>query len=230
VTVNSGGTLGGTGMVAGVVIVNAGGSIEAGTSAGTLALVNGLNLSAGGTNVWELAANSTASSFDQIILTGGNLVLDGAARVRVKFTGAATFPSAGNAFWQSARSWKIISITGTAANPGLSNFIAVEGAEGNDAGTFSTSVDANGVYLNFIPGATPPSPVISSQIVGAGTTSAQLTWSSVNGVTYQVQYKTNLNQAVWQVLSNITATGSSTTVVDNNNPVPKERYYRILAQ
>ena len=66
-------------------------------------------------------------------------------------------------------------------------------------------------------------------IVGAGTTSVQLSFSSVNGTGYTVQYKTNLNLAVWTTLTNITATGSSTTITDNTAPVPRERYYRVTS-
>src|SRR5207244_2970383 len=70
VTVNPGGTLGGTGTVAGPVTVFSGGRIGAGASAGTLTVTNGLELTSGGTNIWELATNSVASgSFDQIVLT-----------------------------------------------------------------------------------------------------------------------------------------------------------------
>jgi hypothetical protein len=48
-------------------------------------LVSGLDLSAGGTNVWELSDLTTASegvNFDQIILTDGNLALGANARLR----------------------------------------------------------------------------------------------------------------------------------------------------
>jgi fibronectin-binding autotransporter adhesin len=232
VSLSSSGVLGGTGTIAGAVVASNGGSINAGTSAGILTLQNGLDLSADGTNVWELAANTitgAGTSFDQISLTGGDLVLGGGSRIFVKFIGTATFPDAGNAFWQSARSWKIIALSGAAANPGLTVFAGVDGAEGNTAGTFSTSADATGVYLNFTPGVTPPPPVIEPNIVGAGTANAALSWSSLSGVNYQVQYKNDLNDVNWSVLTNITATGAKTTIVDSTTPVPAKRFYRVLA-
>jgi autotransporter-associated beta strand protein len=231
VTVNSGGTLGGNGTV-GAVVVNAGGSVGAGASAGILTIANGLSLSANGTNVWELAANSTSNpgaDFDQISLTGGNLVLGGSSRLLVKFIGAATFPDTNNVFWQTSHQWTIIAGSGSASNPGLSNFSAVHGATGNNAGTFGTSVDASGnVTLTFTPAAV-GAPVVSPTIVGAGTTSAQVSWSSVPGESYTVQYKANLDQPDWVDLTNLQATGATTTIVDSTTPAPTQRFYRVIS-
>ena len=234
VTVSSDGILGGTGTVSGSVVVVSNGVVNAGTSAGILTLGNGLDLGDNdATNVWELAANSTNNAgvnFDQISLTGGNLVLGGTSRLHVRFIGSATFPDAGNPFWQTNRSWLIIAGSGSAANPGSTTFASVDGVAGNNAGSFSTSADANGnVYLNFTPGVTPPPPVIDSTIVGAGTTSAQVSWSSMAGASYTVEYKSNLNQIGWLTLTNLTASGTTTTIVDNTSPVPVERYYRVVS-
>ena len=232
VTVSSGGTLGGTGIIAGLVTVNSGGVIGAGASAGILTLNNGLDLSAGGTNVWELAVNSTnnpGTSFDQLALTGGNLVLGGTSRLHLKFTGSATFPDASNPFWQEARAWKVIDLSGGGAvNPGPTVFAGVDGVQGNSAGTFTTAAAADGIYLSFTPRVTPPQPYIEPNVVGAGTTSAQVSWSSMAGASYTVQYKTNLNQVGWLDLTNLTATGSTTAIIDNTSPVPNERYYRVI--
>jgi len=153
-------------------------------------------------------------------------VLGGSARVSVKFTGTATFPSSTNAFWQQTNTWKIIDLTGSAANPGLTVFAFVDGAAGNNTGIFTTSADATGIYLTFRP---IPRPSIDPNVVGAGTTNAQLSWSSVGGVTYRVQYKTNLNQIGWLDLTNLAATGTTTTIVDNTSPAPAERYYRVIS-
>lgn len=231
VAVYANGVLGGTGTIAGAVVVTNGGSLNAGESAGTLTLENGLDLGQGGTNVWELAANTTSGdgiNFDQIALTGGNLVLGGSSRLLIKFVGTATFPASDDPFWQSARSWKVISLAG-GANPDDTVFAGVDGVEGNTAGTFSTTADAAGIYLNFNPGVTPPEPYIDPNVVGAGTASAQLSWSSVAGAGYTVQYKTNLNQTGWLTLTNLTAEGTTTTIVDNTSPVPNQRYYRVVS-
>lgn len=232
VYVYTNGVLGGTGTIAGAVIVTNGGCINAGTSTGVLTLQNGLNLSQDGTNIWELAANTTTGqgvNFDQITLTGGQLVLGGNSRLLIRFTGSATFPHPADPFWQSARSWKVISLSGAATNPGLTVFAGVDGVDGNLAGTFGTTADAAGVYLTFTPGVTPPPPVLASHIPGAGTTNAQLTWSSVAGATYTVQYKSNLNQVGWLNLTTLVATSGSTSIVDPTSPVPNQRFYRVIS-
>ncbi|MDW8310935.1 MAG: hypothetical protein RMK20_16305, partial [Verrucomicrobiales bacterium] len=69
----------------------------------------------------------------------------------------------------------------------------------------------------------------SPVIPGAGTTNAQLSWSSVTGATYTVQYKSNLNQVGWLNLTTLVATGTNTTIVDNTFPVPPQRFYRIVS-
>ncbi|MEO5802199.1 MAG: autotransporter-associated beta strand repeat-containing protein [Verrucomicrobiota bacterium] len=231
VTLTARGTLAGNGTVSGAV--SGTGSIAPGTSVGTLTLGNGLDLSAGGTNVWELAANTTSgagTSFDQISLTGGNLVLGGTSRLRVSFIGTATFPDSSNPFWQVTHTWQVISLSGTAANLSASAFSGVDGASGNNAGYFTNSVDLNGnVFLTFIPRPV-PQPVIESNISGAGTTSAILNWSAVDGVTYQVQYKNDLNAVNWSVLGSVTASGSTASITDTTDPVPASRFYRIVYQ
>jgi autotransporter-associated beta strand protein len=226
----SSGILAGTGTVTGAV--SGFGSVSAGDNVGTFTIGNGLDLSAGGTNIWELAANTISgagTSFDRLVLTAGNLVLGGSSRVLVRFTGTATFPDSTNAFWQQTNTWKIIDLTGTAANPGLTVFSGVDGAAGNNAGSFTTSADATGIFLTFKPGVQAPPPVIDSNIVGAGTTNAQLSFSSVAGATYKVQYRTNLDQIGWLDLTNLTATGTTTTIVDNTSPAPAQRFYRVIS-
>lgn len=226
------GVLGGSGTISGEVVVTNRGTISGGESAGTLSLGNGLNLADGGTNLWELAANTTdgaGASFDQIALTGGDLVLGGTSRLLVKFIGSATLPDSSNAFWTQTNTWKIIDLTGSAANPGLTTFAGVDGAEANTAGTFSTWSDASGVYLTFTPGVQAPPPEIDPSVLGAGTGNAQLSWSTVAGATYGVQYKTNLSQTGWLFLTNLTATGTSTTITDTTSPSPGERYYRVVS-
>src|SRR5207248_99259 len=109
----------------GTVTVNSGGNVGAGASAGRLTAGNGLNLAGGGTNVWELAANSTSNpgtDFDQIVLTGGNLTLGGSSTLLLKFIGTATTPTPTDPFWQVPHTWTLITISGQAANPGLSKF------------------------------------------------------------------------------------------------------------
>jgi fibronectin-binding autotransporter adhesin len=236
VSVGTGAILGGNGIISGPVNVAFGGSVGAGNSAGKLTFANGLDLSSVGTNIWELAAqkdssNGTAGTdFDQLSVTGGNLALGGSAILLLQFIGSASFPDATNAFWQSNHTWKIISVSGAGANSGNSNFGAIDGTNGVTAGTFSTSVDGSGnVFLSYIASAV-ARPVIEPVISGAGTTNATIRWSSINGVSYQVQYKNDLNDTGWNVLGSVTAAGASTSITDTNNPPATMRFYRVVVQ
>lgn len=229
--------LGGNGTISGPVIVGFNGSVGAGNSAGKLTFANGLDMTSGGaTNIWELAAEKDSSNgvagtdFDQLSITGGNLALGTASVLFLQFIGSASFPDASNAFWQVNHTWKIISLSGTAANPGNSNFSGIDGTNGITAGTFSTSVDGAGnVFLSYVTSTT-PRPVIENYISGAGTTNATIRWSSVNGVSYQVQYKNDLNDTGWNILGSVTATGSTASIIDSNNPPATKRFYRVVVQ
>jgi len=231
VSVRSGATLGGTGFVAGLVTAN-GGMIAPGTSAGTLTLAGGVNLSNGGTYVWDLAANSTnnpGTDFDVLAVTGGNVVLGGTSQLLLNFTGSATAPDAANPFWKTNHSWVILTVSGAAANPGPTTFASVVNGT-SSAGVFSTAADAGGnIVLTFEPGGpTPPRPVIADTIVGAGTLNPTLSWSdAVSGVKYQLQYKTNLNQAGWLVVGDVIATGTTASLTHTNCTWP-ECYYRVI--
>ncbi len=68
------------------------------------------------------------------------------------------------------------------------------------------------------------SPSIQSLRVSNG--AAVLTWSSVAGTTYRVQYKTNVTDAVWQTISpDILASGSTLSVT--NQPLAQRRFFRV---
>jgi len=43
---------------------------------------------------------------------------------------------------------------------------------------------------------------------------------------YQLQYKTNLSQPNWLVLTNVTGAGSLISITDNHGPAP-QRFYRL---
>ncbi len=225
VTVNSGATLGGSGTINGPVTVASGGSIGAGSSAGTLTVANGLDLSAGGTNVWELAANSASNpgtDFDQIVLTGGNLVLSGSAALQIKFTGSVNFT---DPFWAANHTWKIIN----GSNPGSSTFATLSGTNGITAGTFAVSADTTGVYLNYTTAVSPatPRPNITS-ITGAGTTSVIVNYTNtVAGTNYVLQYNTNLNSATWVNVTTNQAAGTTASQTNNPPAGTTNRYYRV---
>ena len=55
-----------------------------------------------------------------------------------------------------------------------------------------------------------------------------MTWNAMAGQTYQVQYKTDMNQSNWNNLgSPLTATNVSATASDTIGPDPK-RFYRVM--
>ena len=223
--VNAGATLGGSGTVAGPVTVA--GSLSPGNPVGTLTVTNGLNFVGGGNFLWSLAANSTNSAginFDQVQFTGGSLQIDSAAALVLNFTNAATAPATNTLFWQSPHSWKIISLTSAASNPGLTGFSLISN-NNFSAGKFFSAADAAGnVLLNFVP--TPP-PVISPALPGAGSGRVTISWLAVAGVNYQVQFSTNLAAGGWLPVGNFLATGTNAALDDVSSPAP-QRFYRVV--
>jgi hypothetical protein len=57
---------------------------------------------------------------------------------------------------------------------------------------------------------------------------AAITWSSIAGRTYRVQYKNNLTDANWTDLSpDVTATGVTASKTDNVGTQPR-RFYQVV--
>ena len=92
VTVNSGGTLGGTGTVGNTVTVNSGGTIAPGTSPGILN-TGTLTLTAGSTLTVEINGTTVGTQYDQVNVTGGVTLGNATLNVVLGFT-----PSAGQTF------------------------------------------------------------------------------------------------------------------------------------
>jgi hypothetical protein len=57
----------------------------------------------------------------------------------------------------------------------------------------------------------------------------RLTWASVPGITYQVEFSESL-PPVWQLVTTIAATGSTTTYLDDFYPefYPGHGFYRLM--
>jgi autotransporter-associated beta strand protein len=223
--VNPSATLGGTGIVSGPVIIS--GRMAPGNPVGIFTVTNGLIFTNGGSCLWTLAANSTGSpgvNFDQIILSGGSLVLNSNSPLVISFTNSATAPATNNGFWQSPRSWKIISLGAAATNPGFVGFGVISN-NNYSAGKFISSADiAGNVSLNFLP---TPQPVISPLPPSVGAGGVTITWSAVAGVDYQVQFSTNLMSGNWQVLGGVLAAGTNAAMNDAATPQP-QRFYRVV--
>src|SRR5690606_28150174 len=87
-TVGAGATLGGTGVLGGDVVIDAGGTLSPGASAGTLTIGGDLSLSAGSTLDFEFGEVEVAGGpLNDLVEVGGDLVLDGTINVSVSAGG-----------------------------------------------------------------------------------------------------------------------------------------------
>jgi uncharacterized repeat protein (TIGR03803 family) len=101
----------------------------------------------------------------------------------------------------------------------------IQGADGNFYGT-TTQGGTNGYGTVFrLSVIVPPPGFLTVAQTGATLT---LTWSATVGQSYQMLYKTNLNQTTWNNLNNsLTATNPIMTAFDAIGP-DWQRFYRIL--
>lgn len=226
VAVSNNGTLGGSGIIAGPVSVA--GTLSPGASAGTLTLSGGLDVTSGGTNVWELASLTTdgaGTNFDQIILTDGTLALGATAKLRLAFINAATAPNAADPFWLTSHTWKIITLAGTATNALNSSFGTI--VNGNFAtGSFTNYADAAGnVVLAYV--ATPaPSPLVQTfALDNNGQFSLSVTAQANR--TCVLQYTTDLVASQWMDVSTNLALNGTLTLT-NATGGDAQRFYRVL--
>src|SRR5690606_31596770 len=101
VTVNGGGTLGGSGTIVGGAYIS--GILSAGNSPGTLTITGNLRLDAGSTSVFELntpgVVGGTGAAGNDLVDVGGTLTLGGRL-----FTGCSTMASSWMAPLPVARS------------------------------------------------------------------------------------------------------------------------------
>ena len=86
-------------------------------------------------------------------------------------------------------------------------------------------------------GGTNPPPVLTGQILfnpasgsGPGHTIPQITWAAADGVTYQVQYKTNLTDPDWLPVNGTVVIQNGVGTINDASPDPDHRFYRIVAQ
>jgi Tol biopolymer transport system component len=76
-----------------------------------------------------------------------------------------------------------------------------------------------------------PTPVFAGQMVFAPATlqSPTLTWPAANGKTYQVQFKNNLTDTVWQILTGNTWVSGNQGYATDRAPNVGQRFYRVVA-
>jgi Peptidase C10 family/Spi protease inhibitor/Carboxypeptidase regulatory-like domain/NHL repeat len=129
--------------------------------------------------------------------------------------------------------WTVFTVAGLAGNSGS---VDGTGSTARLNTPFGIAVDAStNLYISdasndTIRGPAPvltpvPSVVNLFKLVAARTLT--ITWNAVAGHTYQVQYKTNLSQSVWNVYTNITA-GNWTGSVSLNVAADPQRFYRVI--
>ena len=218
--------LSGNGFIAGPVVCA--GLISDSPGAGVLTLGGGLDLSAGGTNLWELSALSdtgAGTNFDQLILTGGNLALGGSSRLQIGFTHSALAPTNTSPFWMMSHTWKIISLTSPAANPGATRFpVILSGSYG--PGTFTNTTDGTGsVYLSYV--AAPAARPVVQSFAPVADGLFSLTSSAETNRTYVLQSATNLINPGWIPVRTNIATSAILSLTNISSSAPAN-FYRLL--
>jgi hypothetical protein len=118
-------------------------------------------------------------------------------------------------------------LTGSATNNGATRFPTIVNGSFS-AGTFTNLADGDGnIWLKFVPANAYIRPTIDPEIVGAGQSNATISWSGIEGQTYQLHYKDDLNASNWGVLGTIIAPTGVISFVDTNAPSTR-RFYRVI--
>lgn len=108
-TIQSGGTLGGSGTV-NTVSIQSGGTLAPGNSPGLMTATNGVSLATGSTFQWELIGNTTAgrgTNYDGVNVTGGTLSIGSGVTSSLLFNTTGSTVSWNNSFWNENRSWLV---------------------------------------------------------------------------------------------------------------------------
>jgi hypothetical protein len=89
---------------------------------------------------------------------------------------------------------------------------------------FAARNDPN--YFGFDDVTVTPVPAVNFASFAVQTNSFQLTWNSLAGLSYQVQYKTNLTQTGWLNFNPVAAVTNLTTFADTN--AAAQKFYRLV--
>ncbi len=205
VTINSGGTLGGTGSCNGVVTNNAGGTLSPGTGGiGTLTLTNAVVLNTGSTNTFEV--NGSTPTNDVIAL--GAVAVTYGGVLKIVPTGTFT----------NGQTFTLFSGAGAASASQFSSVIGSPG--GTNMFTFT-----NGV-LSVV--AAPTGPTGSGTITNSynsGTSTLSLSWPAGQG--WRLQQQTNsLNTGLSTNWTYVTDGSTSSTNIPVNSARPAV-FYRL---
>ena len=165
-----------------------------------------------------------------LAVTGGSVVLGGSSQLAINFTGSALAPDSSNPFWQGNRTWKILSIGGSASNPGPTAFPTI--ANGTfAAGSFTNYADAGGnIILAFVPNATVPTNPKVGTVSKVGTNLVMSGSGGSAGHTYYLVSSSSITNARNTWVTNATGTfdGSGDFIITNAiNPADLRRFYDI---
>lgn len=173
VSVSAGATLTGQGTVAGATTIS--GNHAPGSGIGSQSFSNGLTYNTGSLLQWELSGNTTAApgtNFDQVLLTGGNLVVNSGSNAGLSFDGAGSTVDWNDAFWGSARSWTVLAKSGAGSSTGTFavSMISLDSlgqslASARAGASFTMTNAAGNLALNYAP---IPEPTTVALIVAAG--------------------------------------------------------------
>ncbi len=83
-------------------------------------------------------------------------------------------------------------------------------------------------YFGFDDVSVTPVPAVAIAHFVQSANGFELTWNSLAGLNYQVQYKTNLAQADWLDFDAVTATNVLATFVDITGAAGSQRFYRLV--
>ena len=93
-----------------------------------------------------------------------------------------------------------------------------------------TSASARDAYMSDVLrffGVLPP-PAFSPLLINPAGDSLTLTWTASAGLTYRIEYKTNLDDPLWQILgSDVTATNVTASKADPGIQTASQRFYRV---
>ncbi len=101
---------------------------------------------------------------------------------------------------------------------------------------FATDTDGDGtpdsVELAFgsNPNSATSTPQPPTAARDAGTGAVTITWNSLNGKPYLVEYRDDLIAGTWQTLATVTATSATSAYTDTTATAAPQRFYRIKAQ
>ena len=159
VNINDGATFGGTGLISGALMINAGGSVSPGASPGQLQVGGGTTFAGGGRYVFEInnTVGTAGTNWDLLSISGSLTI---SATVNTPFVLDLVSLTAGNANGAlanfnsaNAYSWKFVTTTSgiTGFSAGAFQYDPGYFYNGLDVGHFFVSQTGNDLYLNFTP-------------------------------------------------------------------------------